>query len=138
MTAAALLIAISATITLVLGSLHLLLTFRGERLFPRDASLIAQMQQVAPRISRETTIWRAGIGLHASHSLGAIWFGLIHLYFSLQAAPFFFASPFLMALGFLYLAAMTWLARRYWFSVPFRGIASATLLYVAGIAARFV
>lgn len=136
MTAAAILLAASATIALVLGSLHLLLTFRGERLYPRDASLIAQMQQVSPRISRETTIWRAGLGFHASHSLGAMWFGLMHLYLALQAASVFFASWFLMTLGFLYLATMTWLARHYWFSVPFRAIATALLLYVAGVAAH--
>ena len=133
-TPAAILIAASAAITLVLGTVHLVFTFSGERFFPRDASLIDKMKEVSPRISRQTTIWRAGVGSHASYSFGGILFGLIYLYFALQAAQFFFASSFLVSLGFVYVAAMTWLARRYWFSVPFRGIAVAAVLYAAGVA----
>jgi hypothetical protein len=134
-TAASLLIAASAAVALVLGTLHLVLTFSGDRLFPRDPSLIERMKEVSPRISRQTTIWRAGVGFHASHSFGAMLFGLIYLYLALQASPFLFASTFLVVLGFVYLAAMTWLARLYWFSVPFRGIAVAAILYAAGVAA---
>ncbi len=138
MAAAAILIAASASITLVLGTLHLLFTFRGDRLFPSDASLMERMKQVSPRISRQTTIWRAGIGFNASHSFGAILFGLMYFYLAVMAAPFFFTSFFLMGLGFVYIAAMTWLAKRYWFEIPFRGIALAAVLYAAGLVANAI
>lgn len=125
----------SATVVLLLGSLHLLFTYRGEKLHPRDATLAKRMQEVSPIISRQTTIWRAGVGFHASHSLGAILFGVLYLYLALEASHFLFGSRFLLGLGFVYLVAMVVLAKLYWFSIPFRGIALATSLYVAGIIA---
>ena len=85
MTVAAGLIAASAAIPFLLGTLHLVFTFSGERLFPRDASLIERMKEGSPRISRQTSVWRASFGFHASHSLGAMLFGLIYLYFAVQA-----------------------------------------------------
>lgn len=85
MTVAAGLIAASAAIPFLLGTLHLVFTFSGERLFPRDASLIERMKEGSPRISRQTSVWRASLGFHASHSLGAMLFGLIYLYFAVQA-----------------------------------------------------
>ena len=138
MSAAALLIAAGAAITLVLGTLHLVFTFSGERFFPRDAALMQRMQAVSPQITRQTTMWRSGVGFHASHSLGAMLFGLVYLYLALQAAAFFFSSFFLVAVGFSYVSAMTWLARRYWFSVPFVGLAAAAGLYAAGVVAHAV
>jgi hypothetical protein len=125
----------SAAIALLLGSLHLLYTYRGKKLHPRDAALAKRMQEVSPIISRQTTIWRAGVGFHASHSLGAIFFGVLYLYLALVASHFLFGSKFLLGLGFVYLAAMVVLAKLYWFSIPFRGIALATSLYAAGIIA---
>jgi len=93
---------------------------------------------VSPRISKETTIWRAGIGFHASHSAGAMLFGLVYGYLALAQAPVLFGSVFLLALGFVFLAGFTVLGRRYWFRTPFRGIAIALALYVAALVAQFV
>ena len=66
------LMAASAAILLALGLLHLLYTFRGPKLWPRDASLQQRMSEVSPVITRETTMWKAWIGFNASHSFGAI------------------------------------------------------------------
>lgn len=131
----ALLIGASTAVVLALGTLHLVFTFRGERFFPRDPTLMNRMKEISPKISRQTTIWNAGIGFHASHSLGAILFGLVYGYLAFVSDVFLFSSMFLLGLGWLYLAAMTVLARTYWFTVPFRGIALALLLYTAGLVA---
>lgn len=71
---------------------------------------MAAMKTVSPRVSRHTTMWRAGTGFHASHSLGAMLFGLVYGYLAL--------------------------ARLYWFKVPFRGILLAACLYAAALIAR--
>ena len=92
------------------------------------------MKEVHPVISKQTTIWRAGLGFHASHSLGAILFGLMFGYLAMLHPTVLFESNVLLALGFAYLAAMTALAKLYWFSVPFRGVALSLVLYVAGVA----
>jgi hypothetical protein len=124
------LFAVSAVIVLVLGSLHLALTFSGKRFDPRDADLLARMKEVSPFITRQTTIWRAGQGFHASHSFGAMLFGLVYLYLALEPSHFLFRSHFLLGLGLVYLLAMALLARRYWFSIPFRGVSLSCVSYV--------
>ena len=129
----ALLIAASSLIVLTLGSLHLLFTFRGNKLNPRDPAVQVQMEAAAPVISRETTMWKAWVGFNASHSYGAIVTGLIYIYLALVHPAFLLASPFLLGLGLLRLLAYLHLAQRYWFSAPFRGIALASLLYAAAL-----
>ena len=49
-------VAASATVILFLGLSHLLYTFRGPNLHPRDPDLTARMMTVSPVISRETTM----------------------------------------------------------------------------------
>jgi len=69
------LITASAAIILTLGLLHLLYTFRGPKLQPREAALETQMTSVSPVITRQTTMWKAWVGFNGSHSYGAILFG---------------------------------------------------------------
>jgi hypothetical protein len=130
---ASILLSASAMILLLLGALHLLYTFRGDKLRPRDEALEQRMREVSPRITRETTMWKTWIGFNASHSFGAILFGSIYGYLALAQGALLFRSPFLLAVGFLLLSGYFWLGLRYWFSVPFRGIALATALYLAAL-----
>lgn len=130
---ASLLVAASAAIVVVFGALHLLYTFRGNRLDPREAGMRQAMEQSTPRITRETTIWRAWVGFNATHSLGLMMFGLVYAHLALAAPALLFGSPFLQGVGLVLLASYVVLSRRYFFSVPFRGVVVATLLYVAGL-----
>lgn len=131
-----LLLAASALILLTLGIAHLGLTYRGSAFEPRDAALKARLMDVSPVISRQTTMWRAAVGFHASHSAGAMLFGLIYGYLALAQAAVLFASPFLLLLGLVYLGGMAVLGYRYWFSTPFRGIVIALGLYAAALIAQ--
>lgn len=134
-TVPAILIACSALIVFILGTLHLVFTYWGTSFDPRDAALAEAMKAVSPRISRATTMWRAGIGFHASHSLGAMLFGMVYAYLALEGSGFLFRSVFLMALGLATLCAYLALARLYWFKIPLRGLSLATGLYAAALAA---
>jgi hypothetical protein len=131
------LIAASAAVILVLGLIHLLYTFRGRKLHPRDAELEAKLREVSPVITRQTTMWKAWVGFNASHSFGAILFGVVYAYLALAHGSILFASPFLLAVGLLLLLGYAFLGQRYWFSVPFRGIVLATGLYVAALLVRW-
>ena len=133
MTVAALLVATSAAIILLLGLIHLFYTFRGNKLHPRDSGLEAKLKEVSPVISRETTMWKAWIGFNASHSYGAILFGAVYGYLALFHSDFLFAATFLLLLGLALLIGYVFLGKVYWFSVPFRGIVLATLLYVTAL-----
>ena len=127
------LIAASALITGLLGSIHLLFTFNGPKLHPRDKSVMLAMEQTCPVITRETTVWRATVGFNASHSMGLMLFGIIYPYFAFVQPTVLWQSPFLLALGLVVLLAYLILAKLYWFSVPRRGVVLALLLYVAGL-----
>lgn len=127
------LIAASAAIILLLGLIHLVYTFSGTKLHPRDAALQARLKEVSPIITHETTMWKTWIGFNASHSYGAILFGLVYGYLALAHSSFLFQSTFLLLLGLLFLAGYAFLAKVYWFSVPFRCIVLSTTLYVAAL-----
>jgi hypothetical protein len=133
MTVPALLVGASAAIILSLGVIHLRYTFRGTKLHPRDSDLEGRLKEVSPVITRETTMWKAWIGFNASHSSGAILFGLVYGYLALFHGAFLFASPFLLVLGLAFLAGYVFLGKVYWFSIPFRGIVLSTGLYVAAL-----
>jgi hypothetical protein len=127
----------SAAVVFLLGTLHLVYTFHGPNLRPRDAALPARMAQSTLVITRETTVWKAWIGFNASHSLGAMLFGAVYADLALVHPAVLWSSPVLLASGGAMLAAFTWLARRYWFSVPFCGVALALVLYLAGVTSAF-
>lgn len=128
------LITASAAIILLLGLVHLLYTFRGGKLHPRDDELKARMKEVTPVLTRKTTMWKAWVGFNASHSFGAILFGLVYGYLALLHSAFLLQSPFLLSAGLLLLAGYVFLGWRYWFSVPFRSIVVATVCYVIALA----
>src|SRR5580700_12010980 len=94
-------IAASAAVILLLGLTHLLYTFRGPLLHPRDPELTAKMMTVSPVITPETTMWRAWIGFNATHSFGLILFGLVYGYLALAHRDFLFQSDFLLAVGLM-------------------------------------
>ena len=131
-----LLIAGSAFIVLALGVMHLVLTFRGPKLTPRDPALIVRMKEVSPVITRETTMWKTWIGFNASHSCSAILFGLIYGYFALAQPAWLFESAFLAIVGAVFLGFYLFLGKAYWFSTPLRGLIIASILYAAGFVAE--
>ena len=89
----------SAAIILVLGCVHLLYTFFGPKLLPRDPGVIASMKATTLVITRETSVWNAWIGFNASHSMAAILFGLVFGYLALVHPALLFGSTYLQLVG---------------------------------------
>jgi hypothetical protein len=129
------LITASAAIILALGIIHLSYTFWGRKLTPRDPAIRASMESATPVITRETTMWKAWVGFNASHSFGAMLFGLVYGYLALLYPAFLFQSRFLLAVGLCLLGGYLVLGKLYWFSVPFTGIVTAFAFYLAGLIA---
>jgi hypothetical protein len=128
------LIAASAAVAGLLGCIHMLYTFHGNKLHPRDPAVRDAMMADTPVLTRQTTVWRATKGFNASHSLGVILFAAVYIYLAGWHAGFLQASAFLLGLGMATLLTYLALAKAYWFSIPFRGIALACALYAAGLA----
>lgn len=128
------LVGLSAGIILTLGGVHLLYTFWGRKLLPRDPELQSSMKDVSPVISDQTTMWKAWVGFNASHSMGAILFGSIYGYLAAFEADLLFGSIYLTLVGLVMLAGLFLLGRRYWFSAPFVGISISLACFVSGVA----
>jgi hypothetical protein len=132
------LMVLSAGIVFILGALHVVYTFWGSKLMPRDSALQIRMSQISPVITKETTMWRTWIGFNASHSMGAILFGLIYGFLAIAHSQLLFQSPFLLVAGLAMLCGWLVLGKIYWFSVPFAGIGISLGCYLVSIAASRV
>jgi hypothetical protein len=125
---------LSASMVFTLGVVHLVYTFSGPMLTPRDPALQISMSQISPVITKETTMWRCWVGFNASHSMGLILFGLIFGFLALAHGQLLFQSPFLLVVGLAMLGVLVVLAKVYWFSAPFIGVGISLACYVASIA----
>lgn len=131
--AARALMILSAGIMLSLGALHLVYTFWGPKLTPRDPALRASMSQVSPVITKQTTMWRTWVGLNASHSMGVMLFGLVFGFLAAAHAELLFRSPFLLGVGLAMLLGFVVLSWVYWFNGPLIGTGLSLACYVASI-----
>jgi hypothetical protein len=120
---------------LALGSIHLLYTFRGNKLAPRDPALQEAMSATPLVLTSETTVWRAWIGFNASHSICAVFFALVFGFLAISHADLLFRSLYLQLLGVALLVAFLVLAKLYWFSIPLVGVAVALVCFISGLAA---
>jgi hypothetical protein len=131
---ARLLITLSALIVFSLGTLHLVYTFATRKFHPRDAGLKTQMEHSPLVLTSQTTLWRAWIGFNASHSLGAMLFGVLYAYLAMTQAHLLFHSWVLLGVGLAFLGSFLCLAHRYWFKIPFLGLVLSITLYLSGVA----
>ena len=131
--AARILMVVSASIVFALGVVHLVYTFWGPKLTPRDPALQISMSQISPVITKETTMWRCWVGFNASHSMGLILFGLVFGFLALAHGPLLFRSPFLLVVGLAMLGGFVVLSKLYFFSAPVMGISISLACYVTSI-----
>jgi hypothetical protein len=133
---ASVLMVVSAGIILILGILHLIYTFSGNKLTPRDPALQMRMDEVSPVITRQTTMWKAWVGFNATHSYGLILFGLVYGYLAVVHREILFNSPFLLTIGLATLGGLLFIAKVYFFSNPFRYVVIATICYALSVVVR--
>jgi hypothetical protein len=92
------------------------------------------MNQIAPRITKETTMWKCWIGFNASHSMGLILFGLVFGFLAWAHSELLFQSAFLLVVGLATLVGFAVLCKLYFFRVPLAGISISLACYVASLA----
>lgn len=132
------LMVVSASIVLALGTIHLVYTFVGPRLTPRDPTVRQRMTEAPLVITTETTMWKAWVGFNVTHSMGAILFGLLYAYLAIQHGRSLFNSSFLLGVGLAVLVAYVLVSRYCFFSVPFGGMCAALVSYAAVMVAAIV
>lgn len=126
---------------IVLGLIHWIYTFmlmrKPGKLSPRDDSARVAMQNTHLRITNQNTMWNAWIGFNHSHSIGAVFFGLIYLVMALQDFNALAANTILIRIAVIVPLIYLWVAIRFWFRIPMIGIAAgaACLLTSFGLLA---
>lgn len=124
------LIVVGAAIFGLLGSFHLFYTFFTNKFEAYDPTVTEAMKSTSPKLTKETSMWKAWLGFNASHSLGAIFFAGIYIPLSLtqfqviQDSLWFSILPIIVGLSYLLLA------KKYWFKTPFVGILISTVCFV--------
>ena len=133
------LVIVGASIFLLLGALHGVLTLIDvmgtPRYFtPRNAALRQAMQQSTLAIHPATNLWRAWLGFNLSHSLGVMLFGGAFVVIGGLHMPLYAGSAGLQACAVLVSAAYLAMSVRYWFYKPTAGAAIALACFVAAAA----
>ena len=131
---ARLLMVLSASILLTLGTMHLAYTLWGTSLAPRDPALQVSMSMISLVLTKETTMWRCWMGFNVSHSMGLILFSLVYGYLALAHDQLLFRSPFLLLVGLVMLACLIVVCRLYFFRAPLIGVSISFVFYVVSIA----
>ena len=124
------------SVFVVLGIIHFVFTLFTNKFEARDPALTESMKRISPILTGRTTMWNAWIGFNASHSLGAVLFGMFYIVIALENYPYLKSSA---ALNFLLLAVPALylvLALRYWFDKPRNGILAGLALIVLSLLLR--
>jgi hypothetical protein len=102
------LLMVGCSIFAVLGRIHAVFTFTTNKFDARDARLNEAMKRTSPVLTRETSMWNAWVGFNASHSLGAILFGLVFIILAFENYPYLKSSvalnTLLVAVPLIYVA----------------------------------
>jgi hypothetical protein len=122
------LIITGSLIFLWLGSIHMIFTFRGTKFFPRNLDVKDAMEKTYPTLTKETTMWKAWVGFNASHSMGAIFFGMMNLV--LIQSSLYRETLFIGIVNIIFVLIFLFLAIKYWFRIPLIGISIATVCFV--------
>ena len=126
-----------SAIFFILGAIHLYYTFFTTKFDPRNRSVTGVMENTSPRLTHETTMWKAWTGFNASHGAGAMFIGLVNI---LLALKYFYVIEDSFLFSFLTIITSVfylWLAKRYWFSIPFYSLLVATICFVASPVTSF-
>jgi len=132
MFASALMVA-AAAIPLVLGAMHLVLTWRGPKLTPTDAAVTEAMRGTSAQLNPATNIWRLWVGFNASHGIGAVQYGLVFGILAITLPDVLFTSVPLLVVAIAVPLAYTLVGLKYWFRVPTTGAGISAALAIAAV-----
>lgn len=116
-------------IFLWLGTAHLYYTFFTNRFLAKNSETVEGMKNTHPLLTNRTTMWNAWVGFNASHSMGAIFFGVINIILASQYLYVLKDSFSMLLLTFVTGLFYLYLAKEYWFKIPLIGIAVAVVCY---------
>ena len=130
---ASVLMVAAAAIPLVLGGLHLLLTWHGPKLTPTDPAVTEAMRGTSAQLNPTTNMWRLWVGFNASHGIGAVQYGLVFGTLAITVPEVLFTSWPLMIVAIAVPVAYLLVGLKYWFRVPTTGVGITGALVIAAV-----
>lgn len=138
------LLAVGASIVLMLGTFHgvltLLDTVRPRYFTPTDDGVRIAMERAKRLVmqgrmplSPRANLWRAWLGFNLSHSLGVVVFSGTLLYVALHHFGIFAESMLLQCAVLAVSVAYFVISLRFWFWVPTLGISAALLCFLGAV-----
>lgn len=132
-----LLIIVAASVFLLLGGLHGVVTLKDlknpKAFTPRDPELRKAMQQSSIAFHRTINLWDAWMGFNLTHSLGLVLIGAAFLHVGVFEPAAFAQSPLLQACAIGVSATYLILSLKFFFAQP--AICSAFAMACFAIAA---
>ncbi|WP_160712575.1 LIC_13387 family protein [Chitinophaga solisilvae] len=116
-----------AAIISLMGLLHLKATLTTNKLSPRNEKLEADMKHDTLLLTDKLNMWKSWIGFNATHSIGAVFTGIVNFYLAVKYPSLLQSDPFIPLLTILIIGGYVWIAAKYWFHVVL------TLLFIAWI-----
>lgn len=120
-----------SVIIALLGLLHLRGTFFGNLFDTRKSELKEEMKVSYPVITKDMSMWNAWISFNATHSVAAIFIGVVNFYLALRHFEFLQQDHFVFLFSIATMSFIVWLSIRYWFNTIRIGVALVLLCYVA-------
>ena len=119
-----------SSVLLILGLMHLYLTFFTDEFYPKDSSLKSIMETNSPNLTDRLTFWSGWQGFNASHSIGVIFIGLINLYLISHYFKILALDHSFFVINILTVSVYIFLASKYWFNVPLFGLMLTLLCFI--------
>lgn len=121
-----------------LGVLHLAFTVFTPKFEASEPQVTAEMKRVSPILTSHTSMWKTWVGVHLSHSIALMLFGILYIVIALENYPYLRSSAplniVLLTVPLLYFV----LSVRYWFEGPRNGVLVGLVLIVLSCISRLV
>lgn len=114
----------------LLGLLHLRGAFFSNMFATRNPKLRLEMKVSYPMISKDMTMWNAWISFNATHSVAAIFIGVINFYLALRHFHLLLQDHFFFLFSIAAMGFIVWLSIRYWFNTIRIGVAVVFVCYL--------
>ena len=121
---------LGSAIMILLGVVHLYLTFLTEKFHTSNTSLENAMRTTSPNLTDKITFWSGWEGFNASHSCGIIFIGLINIYLIYKYFETLQWDHFYFILNICTIAVYLFLANRFWFNIPLFGLGLTMVCYL--------
>jgi len=122
---------LGSVIILLFGCMHLYFTFFTDKFSSTNKQLIADMKASSPKLTKQTTMWKAWIGFNATHSSGAMFIGFLNFYMAYNYFDLMQTDHIFFLLSIVTVVFYVWVIKNIGFKTPIVGVLFTLFCYIA-------